>query len=402
MLRLECGAAPPAAQSGPSCTFTSGSQSGVGNETTPYFADGTGLSPGGPVALPARPARRRDHGRRPGQSTGGGDRTLQPQRAGQRGGPRLSMLGRRPAVLHRARSTSAPRPGAGFAAGGNLGQDDLRSGPQRPVPAHQAEINAGLVTCVIAVDNITATTATGAVPSQADFAGESHCSTSPARGRPKPPNRLVQPAARARRAHRPPCPMPGRRPLVGRRLVGRRLPERQADAAPYPIPASNVLVNGSPAASGASVQVDPAVYCFYGGSSATSCNPGNGWTRPERRHLPVAALDRLCPIPPGTPPAAATVSIFEPNVWGSAFPGNNTNHWSFAATDLTAAGTSAITKVGYWEVASDGGLFSFGTRQLLRLHGRQTPQQADRGHGRHPRRRRLLGGGLRRRALRLR
>ena len=57
-------------------------------------------------------------------------------------------------------------------------------------------------------------------------------------------------------------------------------PNGQLDAAPYTIPASNVLLNGSPAA-GASVQMDPAVYCFYGGSSDTSCNPERP-TRPEQ------------------------------------------------------------------------------------------------------------------------
>ena len=99
---------------------------------------------------------------------------------------------------------------------------------------------------------------------------------------------------------------------------------------------------------------------------------------------------------------------------------------------------------GYWNVASDGGLFAFGDaafhgsmggqhlnrpvvgmaatrgrprllggglrrralrlrrRPLLRVDRRHRPQQAGGGHGRHPRRRRLLAGGLRRRHLRLR
>ena len=41
---------------------------------------------------------------------------------------------------------------------------------------------------------------------------------------------------------------------------------------------------------------------------------------------------------------------------------------------------------GYWEVASDGGIFSFGDAALLRLDGRDSPQPAGGGHGRHPRR----------------
>ena len=71
-------------------------------------------------------------------------------------------------------------------------------------------------------------------------------------------------------------------------------------------------------------------------------------------------LTGTVPIPAGYAPSSATVSIYEPNVWGSLFPGNNTNS-AFPANDLTASGTVGITKVGYWEVASDGGIFSFGT-----------------------------------------
>ena len=57
---------------------------------------------------------------------------------------------------------------------------------------------------------------------------------------------------------------------------------------------------------------------------------------------------------------------------------------------------------GYWEVASDGGIFNFGDRQLLRLDGRATAQQADRRHRRRAGRQRLLGGCLRWRHLQLR
>ncbi len=57
---------------------------------------------------------------------------------------------------------------------------------------------------------------------------------------------------------------------------------------------------------------------------------------------------------------------------------------------------------GYWLVASDGGHLRLRRRRLLRLDRRHRPQQAHRGHGRHPRRPGLLAGGLRRRHLRLR
>ena len=57
---------------------------------------------------------------------------------------------------------------------------------------------------------------------------------------------------------------------------------------------------------------------------------------------------------------------------------------------------------GYWLVASDGGIFSFGDAHVLRLDRGHPPEQAHRRHGRHARRGRLLVHGVRRRALHLR
>ena len=57
---------------------------------------------------------------------------------------------------------------------------------------------------------------------------------------------------------------------------------------------------------------------------------------------------------------------------------------------------------GYYLVASDGGVFNFGSAHFYGSTGGIAPQQADRGHRRHPRRRGLLARGLRRRHLQLR
>ena len=46
------------------------------------------------------------------------------------------------------------------------------------------------------------------------------------------------------------------------------------------------------------------------------------------------------------------------------------------AAAVTVTAPSSTTKGGYWEVASDGGLFTFGDGPLLRLDGRQAPQPA--------------------------
>ena len=56
---------------------------------------------------------------------------------------------------------------------------------------------------------------------------------------------------------------------------------------------------------------------------------------------------------------------------------------------------------GYWLVASDGGVFSFGDAGFHGSTG-ACPQQAHRGHGRHPRRARVLAGRFRRRGVLLR
>ena len=57
---------------------------------------------------------------------------------------------------------------------------------------------------------------------------------------------------------------------------------------------------------------------------------------------------------------------------------------------------------GYWLVASDGGVFSFGDATFYGSTGGLTLAAPHRRHGRHPRRRRVLAGGLRRWCLLLR
>ena len=57
---------------------------------------------------------------------------------------------------------------------------------------------------------------------------------------------------------------------------------------------------------------------------------------------------------------------------------------------------------GYWEVASDGGIFSFGDAAFAGSVGGQRLNAPGGGHGGHRRRQGVLGGGLRRRHLQLR
>ena len=85
-------------------------------------------------------------------------------------------------------------------------------------------------------------------------------------------------------------------------------------------------------------------------------------------------------------------------VTGSAFAAalNLKSNW-FALADQPSGGTA-----GYWLDASDRRRLQLRRRHLLRQHRQPGAQQADRRHGGHPRRRRLLAGGLRRRGLQLR
>ena len=57
---------------------------------------------------------------------------------------------------------------------------------------------------------------------------------------------------------------------------------------------------------------------------------------------------------------------------------------------------------GYWQVASDGGVFTFGDAGFYGSMGAQPPGPPGGRHRRHARREGLLGGGLRRRGVRLR
>ena len=254
-----------------------------------------------------------------------------------------------------------------FNPGGSLGSTSFAPDPNAQCPPSQAEINAGLGTCVVAVTDVT-DTLSGSTGSQSDFAGEALLDFS-GQGKPAVPPTI---------SFNPPVVAPGHSANVtdagstvnwwaGAWWAG-GYANGSLIASPYSVPASNVLVNGTPATS-SSVEISPAVYCFYGGSSSTSCKAGTADT-PGAGIIFPSAISGSVAIP-SSAGSAATISVYEPNVWGSLFPGNNTNH-SFPANDLTGSGTIGVTHTGYWEVASDGGIFSFGTASFFGSMGGQT------------------------------
>ena len=233
--------------------------------------------------------------------------------------------------------------------------------PLAVCPPSQAQINDGLGMCVLSVANISATAAKGAVPTASDFMGEALLDFA---GQPSPqvPPTIssVAPAAPGHSATLSDAPGAGTFWWAGG-WWGGGYPGGSLTPAPFDIPNSNVFVNGVQATK-SSVKVTAPVYCVYGGASATSCNqtgnPGTG-------HLFPAALGGSVAIPSNASGGTAAIQIFEPNNWGSAFAGNNTSNHNFPARDLTATGTIGLTHLGYWEMASDGGQFSFGTANFF-------------------------------------
>ena len=354
---------PEAAASGdPSCTFSANGQSGTGDESQPFLL--TGLTSSSSVSvtctgLPAGETMATVQASPLAVVTQPFSLTL----LGSEADMSSASLGSASAGGVYTTSAHLGTTGAGTFSGGGTFPNTTTSfvsDPNAQCPPTQAQINAGLMTCVIAVADVTKTTATNATASQADFAGLALLDFN---GQAKP---QVPPTV----SFNPPLVAAGHAATVtdagsatswwaGGWWAG-GYPDNGLIAGPYTIPASNVLVNGKQASS-SSVQVSPAVYCFYGGT-ASSCNSGTADT-PGAGQLFPAQLGGSVAIP-STASGSAAISIYEPNNWGTAFPGNNTNS-AFPSSDLTATGNVPITDVGYWEVASDGGIFPFGTANFM-------------------------------------
>ena len=228
-------------------------------------------------------------------------------------------------------SFSAGIPGGipGFVAG---------SDPEAACPPTQAQINAGLTDCFIAVADLTDATASN--PSIVfygeallDFAGQ---------GSPASPTLAAKQTlgtlndgfivsdATSPSAY-----------WWGQAWFGGGYAANGITPLPYSVPNADIQVNGSAPTSSA-VQIAPPVYCFWGGLSASSCNP-QPTTIPN-------------PLPGGTlfpakisgsvvasaDPVGATVAVYEAN--GTAFPGNSTNaaYPNFVTASATVGPITAI------------------------------------------------------------
>ena len=202
VLASSAGAASKPAQSGPSCTFTSGSQSGVGNETTPFLI--TGLSPGSPVGvtctgLPAGETMAAVQASPLAVVTQPFSLTLLGSEADL---DSASLSSASPGGVYSASLNVGTSAAGGFTAGGTLASSTFAPDPNAQCPPTQAQINAGLVTCVMAVDDVTRRRRPGP-RHRSPISPESPCSTSTARPRPRCP-----PPSRSTRRWR----LPGTRP----------------------------------------------------------------------------------------------------------------------------------------------------------------------------------------------
>lgn len=159
--------------SGPSCTFSANGQSGVGDEAQPFLLTGmtasssvsvncTGLPSGetmatvqaSPLAVVTQPFS---------LSLLGSEADMSSASLGTANGGGVYTA-----------TTTLGTTGAGTFSGGGTFPGTTASfvpDPNAQCPPTQAQINAGLVTCAIAVADVTKTTATNATASQADFAG---------------------------------------------------------------------------------------------------------------------------------------------------------------------------------------------------------------------------------------
>ncbi len=99
--------------------------------------------------------------------------------------------------------------------------------------------------------------------------------------------------------------------------------------------------------------------------------------------------------------AAARTALGNYLVGGTVFDTNgDTGNWTFTLTVNPPGPPIATT--GYWLVASDGGIFSFGNARFFGFHREHPTQSADRGHGIDSGSTGLTAGGRRRGDLRLR
>lgn len=230
-------------------------------------------------------------------------------------------------------SFSAGVPGGipGFVAG---------SDPEAACPPTQAQINAGLTDCFVAVADLTDATASN--PSIVfygeallDFAGQA----SPA----NPTLAAQQTLGTLNDGFIVSDATSPSGYWWGQAWFGGGYAANGITPLPYSVPNADIQVGGVTPTSSA-VQVAPAVYCFWGGATASSCNPQPA-TIPN-------------PLPGGTlfpakisgsvvtsgDPVGSTVSIYEPN--GTAFPGNSTN--SAYPNDVTASAIVApVTGIPY-------------------------------------------------------
>ena len=120
----------------------------------------------------------------------------------------------------------------------------------------------------------------------------------------------------------------------------------------------------------------PTVVCSRSATRGSTARPARSdLNAADHRHDADADRSRL--LAPRVPTAASSRSATRSSTARPARCGSMSPVVGMAATP---------SGHGYWLVASDGGIFSFGDAEVLRLHRRHAPQRPDRRHGRDRRR----------------
>ena len=122
------------------------------------------------------------------------------------------------------------------------------------------------------------------------------------------------------------------------------------------------------------------------------------WTQATEVTAPANAATGILP---GASLSAVSCSSIGSCTAVGGYGDNSGKSQAMAASESAPPVTPVATK-GYWLVASDGGIFTYGDAAFYGSTGATHPQQAHRGDGGHARRQGLLAGGLRRWHLRLR
>ena len=145
--------------------------------------------------------------------------------------------------------------------------------------------------------------------------------------------------------------------------------------------------------------------------TGNTVGPANNWGQTNGPPTTAGIIVGVDQLPPALAPTIAATTVAQNTISGQFY-----GLWMSGVSGITTTPANTITVLsggtpiyttpapgtGYWQAASDGGVFNYRERGLLRLGRESQAQPADRRHGDNAGPGRLLAGGFRRRCLHLR